>query len=683
MARKSGVLALALVGLACGIPAESPQSLDQESMEVFHPDDRWQPALTLGPRTALVLPVEFLNTPSTHSRVPRSTIVAATQGAAPSLATYLSEVSAGQSTLNATVANWMVLDINKPSGNSVGTINMVRSAALAKAAALGMVTTGFQHILIFGDVPASVAYQDTALVQDHPAGGFPTTVFIHEFGHTLGLGHANRVACLGGGAGLSLESCGSVEYGDYLDVMGGGIGQAPHFSAPVKERLGFLTGGALLDVTISGSYTLVPHETSGAGIRALRIPRGIHAPNGSELWLEYRQPIGYDATLSQTKGAPDFVPKETRVFEGALFHVDRRLLDATPEDGDWTRPALGVGQTLTDPATGTRVAVVNNLRNLAQPHLSRLTVNITLGKQDLEPPVVQFLSPAAETTVTGPFDVEFELQDASQPLLLGVTVAGVPFTGSVLAVAPNRYRFHVPAESLVGGTMVIHVTSRDRACAGIEGCALDNTGSATWTVTYQPPDLAAPVVKILQPLPTGWSGMQWVNVQAGDDVGVTLVDLLVDGATVQSQPGMGFMPWMVPWGMMGYGFELDTTGYANGVHTVRGRAWDAALRSTRTPSLKVAVSNPPDVEPPSVSITAPSTGSTQTTTFTVTATAADAIGVQRVEFYVRGVRRCSDVSAPYSCRVSFSALAAGNNTVEARALDYFGNPASSSIVVVR
>jgi glucose/arabinose dehydrogenase len=90
-----------------------------------------------------------------------------------------------------------------------------------------------------------------------------------------------------------------------------------------------------------------------------------------------------------------------------------------------------------------------------------------------------------------------------------------------------------------------------------------------------------------------------------------------------------------------------------------------------------------DNTPPTLSITNPANGSTvgRKSTVTITATASDNVGVNRVEFLVNGGLQCTDTVAPYSC--NWRVPSAPNKTyqIQARAVDQAGNSATASIQV--
>ena len=99
----------------------------------------------------------------------------------------------------------------------------------------------------------------------------------------------------------------------------------------------------------------------------------------------------------------------------------------------------------------------------------------------------------------------------------------------------------------------------------------------------------------------------------------------------------------------------------------------------------------PDSTPPTVSITAPTDGSTISGTAAVSATAADASGIQSVEFrfcagwtctYAAGTTIGTDTSSPYSLNLDSTLAPNGTYTIIARATDNFGNTTDSSPVTI-
>lgn len=187
-----------------------------------------------------------------------------------------------------------------------------------------------------------------------------------------------------------------------------------------------------------------------------------------------------------------------------------------------------------------------------------------------------------------------------------------------------------------------------------------------------PPDTAPPSATISAPAPNATvSGAVVVSVAATDNVGVARVDLYLDGAFLASDASSPFS------------FLWDTVATSNGPHALTAVAVDAAGNSGSSAATTVTVANtPPDTTAPTVSIGSPAAGATVSGTATVTANAADDVGVTKVDFYVDGVLRATDTAAPYSMAWDTTALADGTHALQARATDAAGNSALSATVSV-
>ncbi len=94
---------------------------------------------------------------------------------------------------------------------------------------------------------------------------------VHELGHTLGLGHASRWACSGGGCSID-------EYGNSFSAMGGGDGD---FNAFEKSRLGWL--GGMVRPRTNGTHEIGSIEGPTTLPQALVVSTA-----ASEFWFESR-----------------------------------------------------------------------------------------------------------------------------------------------------------------------------------------------------------------------------------------------------------------------------------------------------------------------------------------------------------------------------------------------------------
>lgn len=89
-----------------------------------------------------------------------------------------------------------------------------------------------------------------------------------------------------------------------------------------------------------------------------------------------------------------------------------------------------------------------------------------------------------------------------------------------------------------------------------------------------------------------------------------------------------------------------------------------------------------DGTPPTVMLTAPANGANVSGTATVSATASDNVGVDRVEFLLDGALLGSDSNAPYSLSWNTATASSGAHTLQARAFDLADNVGTSAAITV-
>ncbi|MBA2448254.1 MAG: hypothetical protein H0V51_09545, partial [Chloroflexi bacterium] len=198
-------------------------------------------------------------------------------------------------------------------------------------------------------------------------------VALHEYGHNLGVWHANALEC--GSVGVGSGGCSSNEYGDPSDLMGNTAGYG-HFNAVHKDILTWLGGGRSQAVSSEGSYPIGAYEAAGSGVRVLKIPRtrdASGAVNG-HYYLEYRKPTSaWNAFLT---GRPDYgsgvlvhtsgtTPFCTAYcppdFSGGGGGGDSHLVDTQPGSSsgsaDFNDAPLVNGESYTDPLAGVTLRV--------------------------------------------------------------------------------------------------------------------------------------------------------------------------------------------------------------------------------------------------------------------------------------------------------------------------------------
>lgn len=164
---------------------------------------------------------------------------------------------------------------------------------------------------------------------------------------------------------------------------------------------------------------------------------------------------------------------------------------------------------------------------------------------------------------------------------------------------------------------------------------------------------------------SGSSGMITLSANASDNVGVTKVDFLVDGAVVGSVTSAPFT------------LSVNSANLSNGSHSLIAKASDAAGNVGTSSAVSFNVNNTtPDTTAPSVSASTSGTSGT----ITLNATATDNVGVSKVEFHVDGSLKGSDTSSPYSLALNSTSLANGSHSLVAKAFDAANNIGTSSAV---
>jgi hypothetical protein len=183
------------------------------------------------------------------------------------------------------------------------------------------------------------------------------------------------------------------------------------------------------------------------------------------------------------------------------------------------------------------------------------------------------------------------------------------------------------------------------------------------------PDVTSPTVDITTPAAGNVSGTINVTANAADNIAVTGVQFLLNGANLGAEDVSA--PYSVSW---------NTTTAVNGTYTLTARARDAAGNITTSSDVIVTVDN--DKTAPTISITAPAAG-TIAGTVDIIADAADNTGVVGVQFLLNGNNLgAEDLVAPYEFSWNTNTVTDGSYTLTAKARDAAGNVTTSAAVIV-
>jgi hypothetical protein len=252
------------------------------------------------------------------------------------------------------------------------------SSTSAMATALRPQITGTfdQYFWYMGSKVSACSWSGLAMVgsPDRPAkdtwfnASSGCVVLVHEPGHNLGLKHASSIKC---GTEVFVDEpdgvCTHSEYGDTLDAMGS---SCRHFSSVTKGYEKWFGGCNQVDVTATGTFTLLPIEVPCDGIQGLQIAMPKTRPfyrsggggsagttNLTHYYIEFRSAYGFDGKHGSMAALKPQV--QIRV-SGDLRKSTQSGLNTWYLDMDPATSALDgmyAGGAFTDPAGGITIKV--------------------------------------------------------------------------------------------------------------------------------------------------------------------------------------------------------------------------------------------------------------------------------------------------------------------------------------
>jgi hypothetical protein len=247
---------------------------------------------TLGAQRTLAILVNFQDKPSEKPW----TTSQANSLVFGDVSNFFKENSSQQTWLTGNVAGWYTIPMNSNSCDGFAIEKYAKSAAQASGYNLG----NYERFLFIFPQNSACGYSGMGQIGASPSSAWihnslTLRTVAHEMGHNLGLFHARALDC---GSTTLGSSCSNQEYGDTLDTMGY-FGTVGHFNGFSKERLGWLASSNLINVASAGSFYLKPASTQTTAGKVLKIANGLDA-NGAPnyYYVEYRQPIGFDAQLT-------------------------------------------------------------------------------------------------------------------------------------------------------------------------------------------------------------------------------------------------------------------------------------------------------------------------------------------------------------------------------------------------
>ncbi|WP_091756959.1 Ig-like domain-containing protein [Pedococcus cremeus] len=176
--------------------------------------------------------------------------------------------------------------------------------------------------------------------------------------------------------------------------------------------------------------------------------------------------------------------------------------------------------------------------------------------------------------------------------------------------------------------------SQSNATTGLSNLPSTWSPGTTWPtcnlsayVSATAPDTTVPTASITSPADNATvSGQLTVDVSASDDVGISKVELYVDGTLTSTRTASP------------YTFTVDTTRLTNAAHQLTAKAYDAAGNVGTSAAVSVTVLNgtPTDTTPPTAPTGLSQTGATATTATLSWMPSTDDVGVAGYGYYDAG-----------------------------------------------
>lgn len=324
--------------------------------------------------------------------------------------------------------------------------------------------------------------------------------------------------------------------------------------------------------------------------------------------------------------------------ERVEFHIDGALVGtdtSAPYEVSWNSAAVPSGaHTLTARAYDSSGHV-----GISAEHV----VNT-----DITPPSLTWQFPGEFSSVRGTVTLQVEATDNRRVSRVEF-YNGTTFIGSSSA-KPYATSWHT--SQLAEGPYTLTAKAYDPQ---------GNTASADTLVTV---DNTAPTVTISAP--SHVRGTVELTATASDNQRVLFVEFYV-GATLLGRDSAA--PYSMSW---------DTTSRAEGLTSVRARAYDPA-RSFTDADRHVTV----DHTPPTVEITSPANGASLFLSTTVAASAGDNTDISKVVFYDGAKVIGTDTTYPHSVSWNLLGVTKGWHTLTAKAYDLSGHETTSQAITVK
>ncbi|HYH99051.1 Ig-like domain-containing protein [Hyalangium sp.] len=254
----------------------------------------------------------------------------------------------------------------------------------------------------------------------------------------------------------------------------------------------------------------------------------------------------------------------------------------------------------------------------------------------------------------------FYASDATQPSWTYLTTLR-PSAGGAQILSTE---YTLPAGSLQAVRAQFRVGGNNgSACSG---GTYDDHDDVAFAVG-QPTDAFPPTVTLTAPSGnTLVRGTVSVAATAEDDLAVARVEFFADGMLIGTDTSA---PYDVSW---------DTSGAADGAHSLTAKAYDTAGRVGTSAAVGVSTDN----TLPEAALTTPAQGALLGGSVVVEATASDNQAISRVEFYDGATLIGTSFASPYALSWNTAGVTGGAHTLTVKAYDSIGHVRTSAGVSV-
>jgi hypothetical protein len=353
--------------------------------------------------------------------------------------------------------------------------------------------------------------------------------------------------------------------------------------------------------------------------------------------LEERDQFG-TLTNKQTRVFPDGT---TLPFEDCEVSFVHQIYHSAEEHDEMIR--AGGGPSL----------YYNYMTNTDERHWDNIGIEVldSSAISDSTPPTVTITNPASGASVKGVVPVGVTAADD-----VGVTATELYVDNTLISTsAAAGLTANWNSKTLPDGTHTLVAKAYD---------ATGNVGSSTLLVTV---DNTPPMVAVTSPAANSTVlGLVTITASAQDAGAVAKTEIYVDGALVSTTNGASAS------------FNWNTAAVADGAHSIKAMAYDAAGNVGNSATVSVTVHN----SPVTVTLSNPANGVGLMGTAEITASAQSSSAITKTEVYLDGVLFSSNTGGSIDVFWSTPDFADGAHTVQAKAYDAQGHGSVSDLRTV-